>query len=309
MDATPGRTPKKRKSVAVLPQAEALPQEEPAAGSSGKKARRRSTEGDVCATPEHLGASGKKKDKAQRASGADDGVCESSPAAEATPQSGKKSGKRRGNDGSEGPEAIAPTPSPGKKDKVLFASSSACGQAQAEPAPEQLSPLLAAAEGGDAAAVSAALAAEGSGAVGTVSRGGYTALHLAAAGSHADVVSALLEARAEPGRATKFGQTALHHAVLGSAPTRCVEELLRGRANVCTRDGTGTTRGLSALELALRGGSSGAVVELLQAAAKDVKEDGLPAANAAASKKLPALPEGDDVDSVWELLSRRVKTR
>ena len=57
------------------------------------------------------------------------------------------------------------------------------------------------------------------------------AIHLAAAGGHADTVKSLLEHNAHPGHTNYLGQTALHLAVLGGDAPRALAtvKLLVGR--------------------------------------------------------------------------------
>jgi len=161
--------------------------------------------------------------------------------------------------------------------------------------PEELPELLRAAERGDVNAIGVAIANGAD--LASASLGGYDALHLAAASGHAEAMKALLAASAEPDKASKFGQTPLHVAVIGSAPVACVELLLESRADVHVRDGTCASPGFSALELGLRCGTSKATLEVLKRAVEQ-----RPAPRTRGPKTLPK-----DGDSMWALLLRQVQ--
>lgn len=155
---------------------------------------------------------------------------------------------------------------------------------------EELPDLLVAASHGDAGAVTASLS--DSDALAAVTRGRYSALHLAVAGGHVDVVAALLKAKAEPGAVTAFGHTALHLAVLSSGPPKCLELLLQAQANLHARDGFACTPGCSALELGSACGASKSMIAVLTEAAKTV-----PPAKQSKEKLIP-----QDTESIWALL-------
>jgi len=161
---------------------------------------------------------------------------------------------------------------------------------------EELPELLAAAERGDAAAVAAALTAGGD--VNATSRGGYSALNLAALGGHADAIVALLEAKAPATARTAFGQSALQQAARAPLGARCVELLLEAKAELHGADscsGGNVAPGLTAHQAAIRGGALAAALDVLSKAYKES-----PAPKVKAARALPG-----DVDAIWALLHQR----
>lgn len=137
---------------------------------------------------------------------------------------------------------------------------------------DQLPELLVASAAGDLSAVENAL--EGGSDLSACSRGGYTALHLAAANGRQDVVGELLRARADPDSRTFFGQVPLHLAVLsgggGDAQQSVVRQLIDARANPSARDKVSHhAQGWSVAELGRRCGARTSLLQAVEHAADE----------------------------------------
>lgn len=260
---------------------------------SGAKAGLTEAESPVAATPE-----GKKKRKSVEAAEAEAPVTE-------TPQ-GESERKKKRKSGAKALDFTEAAASPSRPATSLSKVSS-LPKAPTSLQPlksEELSALLEAAERGDVAAVEAALT--GGSKVDEQNRGGYTALHLASAAGAADVVTALLRHQAKPDLRTGFGQTSLHLAALagGAATTTqsCLELLLEARADPRAQDGSTQVPGLTALEIARRGGARKAAVEALEKAAES-KGGGT------ATRKQMSRPLPDGADAIWQLLLSRAASK
>jgi len=137
---------------------------------------------------------------------------------------------------------------------------------------DDLPELLVASAAGDLNAVQAAIA-DGAD-LSACSRGGYTAVHLAAAHGRQDIVGELLQARADPDSRTLFGQVPIHLAMLsggsGDVQQNVVQRLINARADPSARDSVShCAAGWSAAELGRRCGARASLLEAVERAADE----------------------------------------